>query len=88
MIIGKGFFLCDETIQMAVDAQYYTLLSKFFDLIETVVFVLRKNFRQVSVLHVYHHVGTIFTAFLAFLLFPGNVYSCFTIYLYKTILLY
>lgn len=37
-------------------------MLKVFDLIETGVFVLRKKNRQVSFLHVYHHVSTILLA--------------------------
>ncbi|XP_075156723.1 very long chain fatty acid elongase 7-like [Haematobia irritans] len=35
---------------------YYYFLSKMVDLIETVVFVLRKKYNQISHLHIYHHV--------------------------------
>lgn len=34
---------------------YLFLLSKYMDLVETVFFVLRKKYNQVSALHVYHH---------------------------------
>ena len=30
-------------------------LSKFIELLDTVFFIMKKNFRQVSVLHVLHH---------------------------------
>lgn len=34
---------------------YLYLLSKYMDLLETIFFVLRKKFNQISTLHVYHH---------------------------------
>lgn len=34
---------------------YFFFLSKFIELLDTVFFILKKNFRQISVLHVLHH---------------------------------
>ncbi|OTF73628.1 hypothetical protein BLA29_002364, partial [Euroglyphus maynei] len=34
---------------------YLYLLSKYLDLLETIFFVLRKKFNQITSLHVYHH---------------------------------
>uniref|UniRef100_T1INI1 Elongation of very long chain fatty acids protein n=1 Tax=Strigamia maritima TaxID=126957 RepID=T1INI1_STRMM len=34
---------------------YYYLLTKFFDWIDTLFFIMRKKFNHVSFLHVYHH---------------------------------
>lgn len=41
-----------------VQGSYYTWLLKGVEMIETVIFVLRKKDNQVSVLHVYHHIAT------------------------------
>lgn len=41
---------------------YYLL--KIFDLFDTVFFILRKKYNQVSFLHVYHHVVIAFSAYL------------------------
>ncbi|XP_016908566.1 elongation of very long chain fatty acids protein 1-like [Apis cerana] len=38
---------------------WLTTMLKLIDLVETVVFVLRKKQEQISFLHVYHHVSTI-----------------------------
>lgn len=38
---------------------WWTLLLKLIDLVETMVFVLRKKDRQVSFLHLYHHITTV-----------------------------
>ncbi|XP_043675043.1 elongation of very long chain fatty acids protein F-like [Vespula pensylvanica] len=39
-------------------SSYSTYFLKFIDLIETGIFVLRKNDRQILFLHLYHHVST------------------------------
>ncbi|XP_072940633.1 very long chain fatty acid elongase 7-like [Epargyreus clarus] len=45
-----------------LDSYYYYLLAKLSELVETIFFVLRKRYRQVSFLHVYHHsLALIFT---------------------------
>lgn len=43
---------------------YTTFLLKIFELIETVFFVMRKKYNQISKLHVYHHASTVTMAFL------------------------
>ncbi|XP_011182288.1 elongation of very long chain fatty acids protein F [Zeugodacus cucurbitae] len=35
---------------------YLCLVNKFIDYMETLFFILRKSFKQVTVLHVYHHI--------------------------------
>lgn len=39
----------------ALETCWLYYMSKFFELFDTVVFVLRKKNNQVSILHVYHH---------------------------------
>ena len=43
---------------------WYTYMLKLIDYVETGVFVLRKKNRQVSFLHLYHHVSTAMLAWL------------------------
>ncbi|XP_034188457.2 very long chain fatty acid elongase AAEL008004-like [Osmia lignaria lignaria] len=43
---------------------WYVLALKVFDYTETVLFVLRKKQRQISFLHLYHHVTTVFVAWV------------------------
>ncbi|XP_046400868.1 elongation of very long chain fatty acids protein AAEL008004-like [Ischnura elegans] len=38
---------------------YYYFLLKIMELLDTVFFILRKKFNQVSFLHVYHHTGMV-----------------------------
>ncbi|KAK9294275.1 hypothetical protein QLX08_011065 [Tetragonisca angustula] len=40
-------------------------MLKLIDLVETFVFVLRKKYKQISFLHVYHHVTTILLSWLS-----------------------
>lgn len=48
---------------------WFFFISKVFDLLDTVFFVLRKKQSQVTFLHVYHHVNMVFTtwAYLRFI---------------------
>lgn len=52
---------------------WWTLLVKIIDLVETFVFVLRKKDRQISFLHVYHHVTTVLLLWIAVKYFPGGM---------------
>lgn len=49
----------------------YTM-SKFVDLMDTIFFVMRKNFHQISTLHVFHHTMIPFNAWLGFKLIPSS----------------
>lgn len=42
---------------------YFSYLLKGIELIETLCFVLRKKFGQMSFLHIYHHVSTFIFAY-------------------------
>ncbi|CAG9810026.1 unnamed protein product [Chironomus riparius] len=50
---------------------YLFMLLRLLELIETVFFVLRKKYNQVSILHVYHHISTIVLCWL-FLKYRGG----------------
>jgi len=43
---------------------WWTLLVKIIDLIETILFVLRKKNNQISFLHTYHHLSTLIFVWL------------------------
>nr|XP_033330080.1 elongation of very long chain fatty acids protein 4-like [Megalopta genalis] len=43
---------------------WLTMLVKLIDLAETVTFVLRKKYNQVSFLHLYHHITTLLLAWM------------------------
>ncbi|EGI57283.1 Elongation of very long chain fatty acids protein 4 [Acromyrmex echinatior] len=50
--------LCGNYSEKVLETTWWVLMLKLFDLIETVMFVLRKKNHQVSFLHTYHHVTT------------------------------
>ena len=52
---------------------YWTYMMKLIDLIETVMYVLRKKNRQISVLHVYHHISTAAIAWIITKWVPGGM---------------
>ncbi|KAL6265318.1 hypothetical protein P5V15_002098 [Pogonomyrmex californicus] len=71
VIFGKPFSaiwrFCDtfdeicgrDGTEKQLEILWWALLLKIADLIETIVFVLRKKSQQVSFLHTYHHVSTV-----------------------------
>ncbi|XP_018343467.1 PREDICTED: elongation of very long chain fatty acids protein 1-like [Trachymyrmex septentrionalis] len=50
--------LCGNYSEKVLETMWWALMLKVYDLVETVVFVLRKKDRQISFLHIYHHVST------------------------------
>ena len=56
-----------------VHVYYWTSMLKVIDLIETVVFVLRKKQRQISFLHLYHHISTIYISQMSIKYYPGGM---------------
>ncbi|CAH2107727.1 unnamed protein product [Euphydryas editha] len=51
---------------------YFYYILKILDLADTVFFVLRKKFNQVSFLHVYHHTGMVMMVWGAGTYLPGG----------------
>ncbi|XP_018574308.1 elongation of very long chain fatty acids protein AAEL008004-like [Anoplophora glabripennis] len=51
---------------------YFYYLLKLFDLLDTILIVLRKNTRQVTFLHVYHHCAVALGSFIAAKFMPGG----------------
>ncbi|KAG5875864.1 hypothetical protein JTB14_037864 [Gonioctena quinquepunctata] len=56
-------------------AMYWMNMLKLAELIETVFFVLRKKFNQVSGLHLYHHASTYFLSYLGCKFIGGGMTS-------------
>lgn len=50
-------------------------MLKTIDLIETMVFVLRKKNNQISFLHVYHHISTVLVTYICTKYYPGGMLS-------------
>lgn len=71
-------FMCEEldftnSFRGMKSAQlaYCYMLVKFLDLFDTIFFVLRKRTRQISFLHVYHHVAILIGSYVAVSWAPG-----------------
>ncbi|XP_030562352.1 elongation of very long chain fatty acids protein F-like [Drosophila novamexicana] len=48
----------DKSVERWITCSYF--LNKVLDLLDTVFFVLRKSYKQITILHVYHHVLMVF----------------------------
>lgn len=53
-----GRLMSDENFQRILEVWWIAVNIRLLELIETVFFVLRKKQNQVSILHVYHHIGS------------------------------
>nr|XP_026488598.1 elongation of very long chain fatty acids protein 4-like [Vanessa tameamea] len=53
-----------EVERMVIDYVWLYYVIKIIDLLDTVFFVLRKKFNQVTFLHVYHHLGMCLLGFI------------------------
>ncbi|KAF7417511.1 hypothetical protein HZH68_000164 [Vespula germanica] len=58
-----------------VNAFWWTMVLKLLDFIETVIFVLRKKYRQISFFHVYHHTTTALISWLTIRYYAGGMTS-------------
>lgn len=61
-----------ESVSRIYNASWYFLVLRLIELVETVIFVLRKKQNQVSSLHVYHHISTAVLLWLTFTSGPGE----------------
>ncbi|CAG9817512.1 unnamed protein product [Phaedon cochleariae] len=50
----------------------YFFILKMIDLLDTVIFVLRKSYKQISFLHLYHHAGMIMATWITYRYLPGG----------------
>lgn len=53
-------------------AHFYYVYNKYLDLLDTVIFVLRKKQNQITFLHVYHHCAVIVFPTCTFYVYPGE----------------
>ncbi|XP_076643516.1 very long chain fatty acid elongase 1 isoform X3 [Halictus rubicundus] len=64
-VVCSPFDYSNNPIPLEISFVFWlTMLLKLIDLIETAIFVLRKKDRQISFLHLYHHVSTVLLAWL------------------------
>ncbi|KAM7343758.1 very long chain fatty acid elongase F-like [Cochliomyia hominivorax] len=67
-------YVDDTTVHLRKFGFLY-FLSKLLDLMETIFFILRKKFNQVSFLHVYHHTAMLYAPFIYFNWFFGTQFT-------------
>nr|CAI5864090.1 unnamed protein product [Callosobruchus analis] len=58
-----------------VNAFWWVYILKQVELVETIFFVLRKKFNQVSALHIYHHASSLFIAFVGCKFIGGGMFA-------------
>ncbi|KAL0127752.1 hypothetical protein PUN28_003177 [Cardiocondyla obscurior] len=54
---------------------WWTLILKITELADTIIFILRKKYNQISFLHVYHHTVTVFLAWISCKYAPGGMWT-------------
>ncbi|XP_012216690.1 very long chain fatty acid elongase AAEL008004-like [Linepithema humile] len=54
---------------------WWFLILKIIELADTVIFIFRKKYNQMSFLHVYHHTMTLFTVWLSCKYAPGGMWT-------------
>lgn len=69
---GHYVYTCLPSTEQTAFATYLYFINKLFDLVETLLFVLRKRFAQITVLHVYHHVAVCVGVYVSLLIEPGG----------------
>ncbi|CAB3377394.1 Hypothetical predicted protein [Cloeon dipterum] len=62
----------DKASMRMVRAHYVYFVSKFIELMDTVFFVLRKKYSQISFLHVYHHGVVVLMSYCSFRYLPDG----------------
>lgn len=55
-------FLQEEDRELAVAGQWCFILLRLAEYSETFFYVLKKKYSQITLLHVFHHIGAVFTA--------------------------
>jgi hypothetical protein len=79
----------DENLVITYSYQSQFLLLRLSEFLETIFFILRKKFNQVSILHVYHHISVPFLFWL-FLKYSGGRMEIFIVVInsYVHVLMY
>lgn len=64
---GHRSIICLDNTFSVILGCYLYYINKYMDLVETIIFVLRKKQQQISMLHLYHHAMLIITCYLSML---------------------
>ncbi|CAG4986868.1 unnamed protein product [Parnassius apollo] len=89
-LLGSSCLMDEEDFRWRVSTGiYYYFFAKVTELMDTIFFVLRKNFRQVTFLHVYHHSLMMWSTWIALkyepsynVIFLGTINSSIHIIMY------
>ncbi|XP_011705292.1 PREDICTED: elongation of very long chain fatty acids protein 1-like isoform X2 [Wasmannia auropunctata] len=72
----EPFVISDDPMSLSMARWVWWLfIMKLIELVDTVIFVLRKKYNQISFLHVYHHAITAFSAWLSCKYAPGGMWT-------------
>ncbi|KAL0127751.1 hypothetical protein PUN28_003177 [Cardiocondyla obscurior] len=72
----EPFVISDDSMSLSmVRWVWWTLILKITELADTIIFILRKKYNQISFLHVYHHTVTVFLAWISCKYAPGGMWT-------------
>lgn len=63
-----------ETYELETYACWFYLVCKWFDFIDTILIIIRNKWRQLSFLHVFHHLSMAFLSWMAFTYYPSGYF--------------
>lgn len=55
-------FMNEQDMDLAIAGQWFFILLRLAEYIETLFYVAKKKYNQITLLHVFHHLGAVFTA--------------------------
>ncbi|KYQ58909.1 hypothetical protein ALC60_02065 [Trachymyrmex zeteki] len=72
----EPFVISDDSMSLSMARWvWWVLILKITELADTVIFIFRKKYNQISFLHVYHHTVTIFLAWITCKYAPGGMWT-------------
>ncbi|XP_036146176.1 elongation of very long chain fatty acids protein AAEL008004 isoform X2 [Monomorium pharaonis] len=72
----EPFVISDDSMSLSMARWvWWILILKIIELTDTVIFILRKKYNQISFLHVYHHTATLFLAWISCKYAPGGMWT-------------
>lgn len=68
------FDFSDKDLERNITYAYF--INKIIDLLDTIFFILRKKYKQVTFLHVYHHIMMVYTVYWVIRLYGCGAQYC------------
>lgn len=88
-VLGEAHALGDQGIKLVSEAVWWFYAQKFFEFADTWFFILRKSFRQVTFLHVFHHCSiNIVVGLIGPHVFNGDMYLPIVLNAFVHVLMY